>query len=1122
MALQSETSRIQYNGNNSTTASYAVPFYFFENSHIKAVVTNSSGVDTTLSLGSGFSLTGAGNVTGGTLTTTTAVPSSSKLTIYREVPVTQTTSYAEGGDFPAASHERALDKLTMLVQQTKRIADRSLKVSESQTSPNDLPNAANGYRKLVSNNGAISWDTDANIPSPPNTGLSVALSNNGSIAWQDHRPLPQYPIGAGPFALLTAGAGQPASWGTMPTVAVGPITATGSDTPRLISDREADQINVLDFGADPTGVTNSHTQIQNAINAASNGDQILFPKGIYRIGARINIPFSKTGLKLHGNATLKAADGYFPQFFRIAGEKTTIDGLRFDGSFVAGTTPSRTSYSVAVNNSANFADKFHAIEINGIDITVKHCELFNIQGRGITAQLGVGAGVATYANDSFYGSGSNRSVAGTRIENNKLSNVYMGIVIQSTLDPTYIASIVPPSDFIISGNTVKNNSWEVKGSYARCIGTARFAFSGTPAAEIQNITVANNICITGGTTGIELYAESRNAIVANNFISGGDIAISMGGADDFSVTGNVAIGARDYCIEMANSSNGTITGNYMTNRKIDNTLPLNTEADWAGSVYGNSLSGISMSNAETLRNITISGNVAKEVISAIFCNTTLDNCNITGNVFESRLNNSASNVIQIQGSCNRNVNITNNIIRADSSNVLIGIRFGSNNIVNVPWVASTTFTEGQYAHYTGGPVSLNGLYYCKQTHTSAANFSTDWNNGSGKWNLVSKGWASGVVFTEFDTVVDSNGISYKVIAPHTATTLAADIASNKLALAVTRDGVISHNTLIGPFTRQEPILLENAQGVIVTDNSPLGSGDRTTEITTNQYLLSKSGGMPQWIVDNNVGTAQISGGQSSVVVSHGLEVAPDINVTPLNAMGDANKWWVDSIDGANFAIRVSPTLAAGQTAQFRWEAKRHGFTGVQAWMRVPANSATGWSRLIVPKLNHSLAQAEGYFASNGFTFECRLIARAESGFVTTVYFGGTGNEEGQALTARGLRVSLSGNNTNYDVAAAIHNGSSETIGTGISSPELRSISISWQPITVFGGTVIPNTGSRLIVTGEFPKGNRKVLAVSELNGPMNGLDFASNNLVVVVRKNLTSPTYSVPFEIGGMKFIRTN
>jgi len=266
MALQNDTSRIQYNGNNSTTSSYAIPFVFFENAHIKCVVTSSAGVDTTLALGSGFNVTGAANANGGSLTTTTAVPTSSKVTIFRNVPATQTTSYQEGGDFPAASHERALDKLTMIAQQTKRLADRALKVPETQNNPNDLPNAGTGNRLLG--------------------------SNNGTITWEDNRQLPAYPATGGTQALVTAGAGSAPSWQTMPAIATGPITAVdnvlqggtfqghyattrtsstvNSSTPIFTADRFGDVVNVRDFGAAGNGIADDWLPIQRAIYAATN------------------------------------------------------------------------------------------------------------------------------------------------------------------------------------------------------------------------------------------------------------------------------------------------------------------------------------------------------------------------------------------------------------------------------------------------------------------------------------------------------------------------------------------------------------------------------------------------------------------------------------------------------------------------------------------------------------------------------------------------------------------------------------------------------------------------------------------------------------------------------------
>jgi len=140
MAVNSETSRVQYVGNNSTVTAYTVPFAFLENSHLLAIATDAAGVESSVTLANH---TGVGNPSGGTVTTTVAVPATSTLTIFRSVPATQTTSYAEGGDFPAASHERALDKLTMLGQQNARSFGRGVRVSEAAGALNEFVAKAN-------------------------------------------------------------------------------------------------------------------------------------------------------------------------------------------------------------------------------------------------------------------------------------------------------------------------------------------------------------------------------------------------------------------------------------------------------------------------------------------------------------------------------------------------------------------------------------------------------------------------------------------------------------------------------------------------------------------------------------------------------------------------------------------------------------------------------------------------------------------------------------------------------------------------------------------------------------------------------------------------------------------
>jgi hypothetical protein len=150
MAVQSATSSISYTGNNSTVTTYAVPFYFLENAHLAAIAkVTATGVESAVTL---TNHTGAGDINGGTVRTAVAVPATSTLTIFRTVPATQTTTYQEGGDFPAASHERALDKLTFLSQQNERAVERSFRVTEGSGIKNEVVAVPNTLLGLDASN----------------------------------------------------------------------------------------------------------------------------------------------------------------------------------------------------------------------------------------------------------------------------------------------------------------------------------------------------------------------------------------------------------------------------------------------------------------------------------------------------------------------------------------------------------------------------------------------------------------------------------------------------------------------------------------------------------------------------------------------------------------------------------------------------------------------------------------------------------------------------------------------------------------------------------------------------------------------------------------------------------
>jgi hypothetical protein len=187
MAIQADTSRVQYTGNASTTQAYPVPFPFFSATHLRCIVTT-NGVDAPMN----FVATGEGNPNGGSLTTVTAVPATSTVTIYREVPATQTTSYVEGGDFPAASHERALDKLTMLVQQVIRLGQRTLRLPESQNSPNEIPSPTAGTQTLTATDGRLGWSPTVPVPSVPSNAGTFVFGTTGQNILPTWQPLPQF------------------------------------------------------------------------------------------------------------------------------------------------------------------------------------------------------------------------------------------------------------------------------------------------------------------------------------------------------------------------------------------------------------------------------------------------------------------------------------------------------------------------------------------------------------------------------------------------------------------------------------------------------------------------------------------------------------------------------------------------------------------------------------------------------------------------------------------------------------------------------------------------------------------------------------------------------------------
>lgn len=132
MTVSTTTNRASYSGNGSTTA-FAYGFKIFADADLTVIIRSSAGVETTKTLTTHYTVSGAGTDSGGNVTFTTGnVPASGEtVVILRKLTLTQATDYVANDPFPAESHEDALDRLTMITQQLDEAVGRSLKVSQT-------------------------------------------------------------------------------------------------------------------------------------------------------------------------------------------------------------------------------------------------------------------------------------------------------------------------------------------------------------------------------------------------------------------------------------------------------------------------------------------------------------------------------------------------------------------------------------------------------------------------------------------------------------------------------------------------------------------------------------------------------------------------------------------------------------------------------------------------------------------------------------------------------------------------------------------------------------------------------------------------------------------------------
>jgi hypothetical protein len=148
----SDTSpRVQYTAPSGQTT-FSVPFEFFDDDDIVVINTNAGGVDTTLtkaatpSDASQYSVSGAGETGGGSITLGAGATLNDIYTIYRDLPIARSTDFPNSGTFPIETLNTELDKIVAMMQQNERDFNFTLKAKATTSTAYGLT-----FPELVAN-----------------------------------------------------------------------------------------------------------------------------------------------------------------------------------------------------------------------------------------------------------------------------------------------------------------------------------------------------------------------------------------------------------------------------------------------------------------------------------------------------------------------------------------------------------------------------------------------------------------------------------------------------------------------------------------------------------------------------------------------------------------------------------------------------------------------------------------------------------------------------------------------------------------------------------------------------------------------------------------------------------
>lgn len=552
MTVSNSTARNDYLGNGVTTA-FTVSFRFLANSHLRVlrtvVATNTTTELILNSLGpDGFSVIGANQPSGGTVTVITAPAVGERLSILRNMPFTQLIDYIANDPFPAESHERGLDERTMENGQLREVVSRSITLPPATTGVStDLP----GPEALK----LLRWKADL-------TGLEnatppeIATVAPGSVV--DATVSPIAAIQSSKLSFLQSGAGA---------LAVS------------VQSELRQHISVKQFGAVADGVTNDSAAFQAAaVEALARGyGCVHIPAGTYRLQTKITVAMTgQSGLSFSGDGeelTTLIFDTASGDGFDISSPSgnwwinvTPHNRVAFNGLTIA-TTKTNIGTAILLNMGSLEGRPAPGVSISNItirghdgftDYFAKGVDLLDTADVDVNNVRVVQGGPGNLNGFGFDIRASGPTTDPTNIKFTNCEVVFGNIAYRAGdhVEGIYMTQCdgINVNRYLV-WNSAAESGLHVVGGHSNCFErnfdlagmfdgsiTGHLAYKNGVSATFRNITMDNcgSLCITGnqfrgGAVGGEIGIDISNAsadpshgiVIADNHFSNTDLAIRL-------------------------------------------------------------------------------------------------------------------------------------------------------------------------------------------------------------------------------------------------------------------------------------------------------------------------------------------------------------------------------------------------------------------------------------------------------------------------------------------------------------------------------------------------------------------------------------------------------------------